>query len=483
MSIFLEAVQRLAEPQEVLNPKLVLIVGCCGLLSNIVGLFLFHEHGHGHSHGHAHQDEAGVAEAGRSHTASLLDESGNVEDVLPGAVVKTVLENVRPDRDAKRNGDGPKLPRATSPVSTKKLSHHPGKSHQRQSSSSRRPFVSADELNIHPASFRYDIIRAGSRQGDREPRESSGSEDEEAIIEERPEQVENGNDDNDKQPPTERSPLVTKSNGSTHDALDGDHNSARPDAGHAAHKHHRNKSGGRGGGGHSHGDLNMRGVFLHVMGDALGNIGVIASALIIWRTDYWWRFYSDPLISLLITVIILVSAIPLCKAASRILLQGVPVGMSVERIKKDIRSLAGIISCHHLHVWQLSDTKIVASLHIKVDFDFKGEGSARYMSLAHDVRKCLHTYGIHSSTIQPEFALATSGSRPSAPWDNDEDDRLSSPPDGSQLRSYHSSQRPSRAGSSRGDSARCLLECGDECRDGDQCCAPGGTDSDRAVSG
>src|SRR5438034_338479 len=48
LSIFLEAIQRLVEPQEVRNPKLVCIVGSLGLLSNIVGLVLFHDHSHGH---------------------------------------------------------------------------------------------------------------------------------------------------------------------------------------------------------------------------------------------------------------------------------------------------------------------------------------------------------------------------------------------------------------------------------------------------
>lgn len=65
-SIFIEALQRLIEVQEIQNPKLVLIVGCAGLASNIVGLFLFHDdgHGHGHSHGGLGSDiEAGKAMA------------------------------------------------------------------------------------------------------------------------------------------------------------------------------------------------------------------------------------------------------------------------------------------------------------------------------------------------------------------------------------------------------------------------------------
>jgi solute carrier family 30 (zinc transporter), member 1 len=75
-------------------------------------------------------------------------------------------------------------------------------------------------------------------------------------------------------------------------------------------------------GGHHHGSMNMRALLLHVLGDALGNVGVIASGLIIWQTTWKYRFYSDPIISLLITVIIFSSALPLVKSASFILLQG-----------------------------------------------------------------------------------------------------------------------------------------------------------------
>ncbi len=57
----------------------------------------------------------------------------------------------------------------------------------------------------------------------------------------------------------------------------------------------------------------MRGVFLHVLGDALGSVVVIISALIIWLTEGQWRFYVDPAMSLVIVIIITTTTIPLCK--------------------------------------------------------------------------------------------------------------------------------------------------------------------------
>lgn len=59
--------------------------------------------------------------------------------------------------------------------------------------------------------------------------------------------------------------------------------------------------------------------------------------------------------------------------------------------------LDGVISVHELHVWQLNDTKLIASLHVLLK---SREG---YMSLGSEIRKVLHSYGIHSATIQPEF--------------------------------------------------------------------------------
>jgi zinc transporter 1 len=76
----------------------------------------------------------------------------------------------------------------------------------------------------------------------------------------------------------------------------------------------KNKSGHSHGHGHSHGgdgSMNIRGVIIHIFGDALGSLAVVVSGLIIWLTPFTWRFYFDPLFSLIIVIIILFSAVPL----------------------------------------------------------------------------------------------------------------------------------------------------------------------------
>lgn len=451
---------------------LVLGVGCAGLVSNLVGLFLFHEHGHshggGHSHPHPETNKLSSAEEGQSHkthfdsnghTQEVADRGDNVADLSPqstvGAAPSTGAETIRsgtPRKFTLSDEDASTAANSTSPTSTRKPAMSGSRGHRRRPSSTRSAFSNVEDIQVHPASFRNDIIAAG-RLNDIESAHGSDS-DEEAPKENSPllgksrsDSIRNYTD------PTSKG--YTQNSGQRHDSL------------HKDHHHAQAKESGQSG--HSHGDLNMRGVFLHVMGDALGNIGVIGSALVIWLSSYSWRYYVDPAVSLVITLIILGSAIPLCKAASRILLQAAPEHMNMDQITSDIENLSGIVSCHDLHVWQLNDTTLIATLHTQVDYDFKGEGSARYMNLAREIRKCLHGHGIHNSTIQPEFCLDSNHQHTSRPPSNSEgqDSRKASVVGWNKV----TSKDGSRAGSVRSEPNACLLNCSDECDDR-QGCAP-----------
>ncbi|EFR01633.1 hypothetical protein MGYG_04635 [Nannizzia gypsea CBS 118893] len=418
LSIFLEAINRFVEPQTVEHPKLICIVGGLGLLSNILGLLLFHDHSHG-GHGHGHSHGHGGEDAGE------LGYSREIAD--PSCLTPAAL----PENNGNGNGNG--VPSASA---TQHSRRHASISRVSRESRRYSGFRDAEDISGHPASLRQDVIQASLFEG--EPSADSESDREDTRHSEESRLLPNAAKAT--APYAATTPARPRKTNDIHKehhhakAKDGD------EPGHEQGSHGHSHGHGHG---HGHGhDLNMRGVFLHVLGDALGNIGVIVSALFIWLTNYSWRYYADPAISLLITVIILFSAIPLCKAASRILLQAVPVGLSLDHIIEDIEQLPGIISCHHFHVWQLSDTKLVASLHIQVSFDIKGEGSDRYMTLARHVRKCLHSYGIHSSTVQPEF------------YPGSEEDSLR--PGSSQLTTVASES--------------CLLECGENCAPDRQCC-------------
>lgn len=316
LSIFLEAIQRFFEPQrkmlftsdlitDISQPILILAVGSAGLASNLVGLVLFHDHGHGgHSHGeesghsHSHDVESGHGEHSQdqpttttadnegviSSCSSFIrpsDENGNINDILPETVVR----------------------RASSP----KVIIDRSLSRRRSHRASRHSFASADDIFVSPAANRRSILNQAQEIQSGYQQDTDSGED-------------GYNGDTVAEPTTSTSESQTprRSASIRHEH----HNHAKP----KDPKSHR----------HSHGNLNMKGVFLHVLGDALGNVGVIATALFIWLTDFSWRFYADPVISLVITGIIFSSALPLVKSASLILLQGVPRGISLDDVKEDI---------------------------------------------------------------------------------------------------------------------------------------------------
>ncbi|GFR68803.1 zinc transporter 1 [Elysia marginata] len=143
--------------------------------------------------------------------------------------------------------------------------------------------------------------------------------------------------------------------------------------------------------------LNMRGVFIHVLGDALGSVIVVVSALVVIFSTGEWRFYFDPAASILMVVIILFTALPLLKESAFILLQTVPSHVNVENIIRDLEQMEGIYGVHECHIWQLAGNRIVASAHIRC------RGIEEYMELASRIKQLFHNAGIHSTTIQPEF--------------------------------------------------------------------------------
>jgi zinc transporter 1 len=176
----------------------------------------------------------------------------------------------------------------------------------------------------------------------------------------------------------------------------GDVEAANPGSLHAAHMHIDAQP-------IKHGmDLGILGVLIHVIGDAINNIGVIISAVIIWFVKSEKRFYADPAVSTWIAVMILISAIPLTKRSGKILLQSAPLGVKIEDIKHDLESIPGVQSVHELHVWRLDQKKAIASAHIVVN----NPDIASFMKNAQTFRECLHAYGIHSATLQPELPVA-----------------------------------------------------------------------------
>jgi zinc transporter 1 len=153
--------------------------------------------------------------------------------------------------------------------------------------------------------------------------------------------------------------------------------------------------------GHSHSSasqMNMRGVFLHLLADALGSVIVIVSALIIWLSDWNYKLYVDPALSVLMVFLILNSVWPLLQESAMILLQTVPTHIQVDDLENRlVREVEGVLAVHEFHIWQLAGDRIIASAHIRC------QNLADYIRVAERVKEFFHHEGIHSTTIQPEF--------------------------------------------------------------------------------
>ena len=414
--------------------------------------------GHGHSHGeegghdHEHGDDLRAAEEGHSHGHEGHPHGkhadGECGEVFPEAVVSKVKS--RAGRHIRFSGSGEVVSRESNSSLARSMSKASTRSKHRRRTSGR--ITNIDDISIHPASFRQDIIAASKPPVDGPESEDSSAEEDTAVAD-------------DEEAPTENSPLLLRPNGKSngnspvnHSHNDGEHEhdhtpKKRHDSWHATHNHNKPKKPSKGGShGHNHADMGMNAMILHVIGDALGNLGVIVSALVIWLTNWPGRFYADPAVSLFITLIILKTTIPLTKATTKILLQATPDHIDVNDIKEDIQDIPGVISCHHVHIWQLSDTQIVASMHIQVAFPINESSGEKYMELAKQARKCLHAYGIHSATIQPEFCL------------DQDHDHANGPVMG--LDGIVGQQRCGL------DSDECLLECVDDCQGKGCCSAP-----------
>ena len=154
--------------------------------------------------------------------------------------------------------------------------------------------------------------------------------------------------------------------------------------------------------GHS---MNITGVFLHVLADALGSVVVCVTSLVIMLTDWEYRFYLDPVLSLVIVVIILASTWPLLRDSTLILLNTIPAHIDLIDLEtRLVTTVAGVSSIHELHVWRLVGRRVVASCHLEMTPPPIGtEPVDHHMHVARQVKEFFHKAGIHSTTIQLEY--------------------------------------------------------------------------------
>lgn len=147
---------------------------------------------------------------------------------------------------------------------------------------------------------------------------------------------------------------------------------------------------------HSH-SMNVRGAFLHVLGDALASVGVIIAAAVTWATG--WTIL-DPIISVVIALVIAFGAVGLVRQAVHVLLEGVPDHIDLVEVFGAMKRIEGVTSVHDLHVWTISNSMHALSAHLVVSAPDRCPDRDQVLR---DARTLLREqFGIDHATLQIE---------------------------------------------------------------------------------
>ena len=142
-----------------------------------------------------------------------------------------------------------------------------------------------------------------------------------------------------------------------------------------------------------HGDLNIRGAFLHMAADAVVSLGVVVAALVIMLTGYLW---VDPAISLCIAAVVLASGWGLARDSVNLALDGVPRGIDLPEVRDYLGQLEGVIEVHDLHIWAMSTSETALTAHLVRPAGFND-------AFLHRVcEELAHRFKIQHATLQIE---------------------------------------------------------------------------------
>jgi cobalt-zinc-cadmium efflux system protein len=161
-----------------------------------------------------------------------------------------------------------------------------------------------------------------------------------------------------------------------------------------------------------HGDLNIRGAYLHMVADAAVSLGVVvAGALILWTGLVW----IDPVISLAIAAVIVWGTWDLLRQSLSLTLHGVPRGIQTQDVAKALEDLPGVVRVHHLHCWAVSTTETALTAHLVMPDGHPGD---QFLLNAQQALK--QKFGIGHATLQIEMRGAGPVDQPvSCPLDGE----------------------------------------------------------------
>jgi cobalt-zinc-cadmium efflux system protein len=147
-----------------------------------------------------------------------------------------------------------------------------------------------------------------------------------------------------------------------------------------------------------HGDLNIRGAYLHMAADASVSLGVVVAALLIMFTGWLW---IDPVISLGIAAVVLASGWGLARDSVNLALDAVPKGIELSQVQRYLADLDGVVEVHDLHIWAMSTSETALTAHLVRP---NGHDDAFLHLVCEELS---HRFRIHHATLQVETSAQT----------------------------------------------------------------------------
>lgn len=394
--IVLESFERMLEPQEISTGSL-LTVSIGGLVVNVVGLIFFHEehhHAHGgggscsHSHPHPHSHH--------HDSQDVHDHSSHDEHHVSNSNVKSCDDHAHQDHHNH----------------THDLHDHSHHDHHNHTHHDHHDHSSGDKVapRAQQATVSHDHQCHGDHQHHGHDCHDHGHQHDHGHH--------HHSDEHAHQNSSSSGLLTVSHDSHSHHEFHA-HSDNRSQNGHSmlshSHSHQsdshsslensdpqskdlllRNLSLKEAGKSHRHVDHNMEGIFLHVLADTMGSVGVVISTLLI---KYKGWLIADPVCSIFISVMIVASVISLLRNSAEILLQRVPRAHEeeVKHALDNVMSIRGVHNIDNVHVWSFTNTDVVGTLHLHVST------TADKDSTKAQVSHMLRDAGINDLTIQTEY--------------------------------------------------------------------------------
>ena len=152
--------------------------------------------------------------------------------------------------------------------------------------------------------------------------------------------------------------------------------------------------------GHEH-DLNVKGAYLHMLGDAAVSVGVAIAGGVILLTGWLWL---DPVVTMVVGIVIVWSSMGLLRDSSRLALQGVPHHVDTTDVREWLQAQPGVAEVHDLHIWAMSTTGTALTAHLVCPAGHPGDELLDKIS--HEIER---RFGIHHATLQVELGNCGKG--------------------------------------------------------------------------